>query len=383
MARREFQMPSVLRRQGKHGEEFYIRYRVKVLRVIDGKPKLTRREKWHTLGLCSEMTERAAKRQRDEIMREVNGQVYTIQAQIPFDEFVTIYKEQHFRELAVPSQNTYRQSIANHIAPFFAGKKLCDIRVPDVQLWMRALDELAPYTRATVRGVFSSIFERAIEWGYWKEANPVKLVKMGKRQKHAKNERRILKPEEVRCLLLAVNDDVRLIIETLVTTGMRISECLGLRWKNVNLQRGCVKVTERQCRGDVDQPKSAKGNRTLPLGGLAQKFAARRGDAPDGALVFTKDNKPYKDCELLANYLTPIMVKLKLKQPGMGWHMFRRFHSTYMAGELNPFELAEQMGHADVKTTMLYVVPQMTRREDAVTRMQAECGIGEPEGRVM
>jgi hypothetical protein len=42
MARREFQAPSVLQRVGVRGEEWYCRYRVKVLEMQDGKPVVRR-----------------------------------------------------------------------------------------------------------------------------------------------------------------------------------------------------------------------------------------------------------------------------------------------------------------------------------------------------
>lgn len=57
MARRKFQNPTLLKRLGKRGWEYYIRYRIEVLRMVDGKAKKGTREKWHVIGLCDEMTE--------------------------------------------------------------------------------------------------------------------------------------------------------------------------------------------------------------------------------------------------------------------------------------------------------------------------------------
>jgi hypothetical protein len=48
MARREWQNPNVLQRESAHGPEWYIRYRVKVLDMADGKPAIKRVEKWRT-----------------------------------------------------------------------------------------------------------------------------------------------------------------------------------------------------------------------------------------------------------------------------------------------------------------------------------------------
>ena len=56
MAKREFQMPSVLQHGGPR-PYWYIRYRQKVL---VGKDQIERKERWHTLGYCDEVTKREA-----------------------------------------------------------------------------------------------------------------------------------------------------------------------------------------------------------------------------------------------------------------------------------------------------------------------------------
>lgn len=379
MARREFQDPSILVNHGKQGPEYYIRYRVKVVRMVDGKAKLSRREKWHVLGLCSAMTERQAKREKEKIMREVNGQVYSIQSHIPFRDFVRLYRERRLPELRTPTRKTYDQNLRIYIEPYFGDKKLCDIKPEEVHLFLSSLP-VAPLTRKTIRGVLSSIFNLAIAWGYWLEQSPVKLAFLVKKMPGTlKHERKIWTAEELQRILLAVRPDVNLIIRTLVWTGMRISECLGLRWKNVDLKRGLIKVVERQCRGDVDAPKSAKGRRLLVLGELADEYAALRGSAGDDDLVFSDNGEPYVDCELLANYLSPLLAKMGLKFPRSGWHTIRRMHLSWFSEEgASAFEVRDQAGHSSIETTMLYIFTGTARQDGFVRSMQStfrkKCG---------
>jgi hypothetical protein len=96
MARREHQMPEVLRQEGPR-PYWYVRYRVKIL---IGKNHIKRQEKWHRLGYCDEMSKREAQRLRDQIMEQINRQVYTLQSHIDFEEFVKIYREKHFPTLS-------------------------------------------------------------------------------------------------------------------------------------------------------------------------------------------------------------------------------------------------------------------------------------------
>ena len=79
----------------------------------------------------------------------------------------------------------------------------------------------------------------------------------------------------------------------------------------------------------------------------------------------------------MANYLTPRMVKLGIKFPGFGWHTFRRLHISLMQSRgLTLFELREQAGHADVRTTQRYVVDDGARRAAAVDTLPVLVPLG-------
>lgn len=372
MARREYQNPSILTRQGKFGPEYYIRYRVKVVRMVGGKAKQTKREKWHALGLCSETTLRKAERKKADIMREVNGQAYSVQSQIPFTDFVTLYKERYLPTLKVTTQRNYKAQLTRFIEPYFAGKKLCDIKPEHVHQFITGL-ELAPLTRKSIKGLLSGIYTLAIHWGYWKEQNPVKMAFLARDLPDTRvREKKLWTPGEVQAIMMAVRPDVALLIETLMWTGLRISEALGMRWKSVNLNTGFILVQERQSRGDFDTPKSKKSRRFLPMGILTAKYKELRGDRGDNDLVFHDEDKPYSDCSLLANYLTPILVGLGLKFEGAGWHQFRRSFLTWFSESgATAFEVQEQAGHGSMETTMLYIQPDLARRKSVVESMQA------------
>lgn len=67
-------------------------------------------------------------------------------------------------------------------------------------------------------------------------------------------------------------------------------------------------------------------------------------------------DRPYRDCELLSNYLSPILRRLGLKQPGTGWHTFRRSLASWMnAAGASTFDVRDQLGHSSVETTGIYV----------------------------
>jgi hypothetical protein len=237
VARREWQNPSILERTGANGPEWYIRYRVRVLEMVDGKPVVTRRERWCVLGKREETTKRQAEREKDRIMREVNGQIYTIQSHIPFADFLKIYKTEHYRGLKETSKRFYDSRIAAWIEPTFRDKKLYQIGPLDVARMLGAMERtgVARNTRVATRAIVGNVFKMAKRWGYLKDAeNPATDAEVGRDSGAA---RTIWTPtlEEARLIIAHADEEIALILEMIIWTGMRISEVVGLRCKNVDV----------------------------------------------------------------------------------------------------------------------------------------------------
>ena len=168
-------------------------------------------------------------------------------------------------------------------------------------------------------------------------------------------------------------------VRTAVSTGMRVSEIIGLKWRAVDLEHGLVHVQERYYRGDTDEPKTDKSKRPLPLGYLAKEFRELRSQAEaerqklgGHEYVFHKeDGKPLDDRDVLRDIIRPAAERLGLYFEGFGWHSFRRQNITLMQEEgATTFEAMEQAGHTRSTMTSHYTVVALTRREQAVRRVQ-------------
>ncbi len=375
MARREFQMPTVLRQESQR-PYWYIRYRRKVL---VGKNQIERKEVWHTLGSCDAITKRQAQRLRDEVMREVNNEVYTIQSQILFADFAEIYMKQHTVTLAPGGQKRDVSLIRNHLLPSFGSTRLCDIGTEEVQTFLNTKnrDGLSWWTRKGLQAVVSSIFTKADDWGYREGRNPARRTTLGR--KKAKRERRILTDAQLGLLLEAIPPYVQLMVETAVSTGMRISEILGLRWRAVDLTVGLVKVDERFYRGEVGEPKSERARRVLPLGLLTEQYRQHKPAAanPD-SFVFEKEGEPMDDRSILRNVIRPAAKRLGFYFEGFGWHSFRRQNITVLQEEgATAFEAMAQAGHSRPSMTGEYTIVGLGRREQAVRRLQERLHLGQ------
>jgi integrase len=379
MARREFQMPCVLRQEGPR-PYWYIRYRRKVL---VGKDEIERKEVWHTLGDCDQITKRQAQRLREEIMGEVNREVYTVQSQILFRDFAELYMKQHTVTLAPGGQKRDLSLIRNHLLPSFGTMRLCDIGTVEVQTFLNAknTEGLSWWTRKAMQAVISSIFTKAEDWGYREGRNPARRVSLGR--KKPKRERRILTDEQLRLLLAAVPESVKLMIETAVSTGMRISEILGLRWRCVDLKIGIIRVEERLYRGETGEPKSDRGRRILPLGILREPYLLHRpANAKPEQYVFEDSGEPLDDRSILRSVIRPAAKDLGFYFEGFGWHSFRRQNITVLQEEgATAFEAMAQAGHSRPSMTGEYTIVGFERREQAVRRLQERLlGVSQPAG---
>ena len=361
-------MPNVLRHDGPR-PYWYIRCRRKVL---VSKNEIRKKEVWHRVGYCDEMTKREAQRLRDEIMRDVNREVYTIQSHIRFGDFVQIYKEQHIRTLGAGTKAKYLHHLKRHILPAFGALKLSEVDGETVQRFLNAKEkeDLAWWTRGDLKNIICGIFTKAEDWGYWTGRNPTIRATLGR--KRLKRERRILTDEQFRLLLSALPELVQLMIETAVSTGMRISEILGLKWGCVDLDRGLVWVRERYYRGDTDEPKSERSRRVLPLGYLVEAYRRRRAGCPTlSGYVFEKDGEPMDDRALLKDVIRPAAKQLEIYFQGFGWHSFRRQNLTVIQEEgATTFEAQAQAGHSRPIMTGEYTVVHLERRKAAVLRLQ-------------
>jgi integrase len=377
MARREYQNPPLKKTAGAN-PQWYIRVRVKVLKP--GK-SIGKKQTRIYLGACADIGIREANRIRAEKLQEINGQVYAIPSHVPLNDFILTYNAKHLPTLGKGTQAKYRQHITHHIQPEFGKYKLCAIGTEEIQDWLNRKDAagLSWWTRNDLRNIMSSIFTKAYDWGYWKERNPAEATTCGR--KKTKREKRILTDAQFMELLEALPADLALIVRLADCTGMRISEILGLRWRNVDLDSGWLYVRERHYRGDDDVPKSEKAIRRLPLADLRSELYDHARSRSGGAESFVfgyADGTPYDDRNLNQHFLRKIAKAKGWYFQGFGFHSLRRGLITG-AQEDGASTAEAQMiaGHSKPSMTADYTVLQDRRKQEIVQKRQRRLQIVE------
>lgn len=426
MSRSSYQNPKVSTRKSARGPQYFIRYRVWVITSKDGRPLKERRFKHHALGLVSEMTKTQAKEAAGVIMSKVNGHGAMLQSHIPFEEFLAVYRAEHYRGIKAVSQDDYDDRINSWILPAFKGMKMCDIGSLEVTQLLGEMERanVARSTRRVTRSVVHSMFKRARKWGFLEKGaeNPADEAEVG-RSKGNSIEKWTPTMEEAQAIIAATDEVTGLILWFIIWTGMRISEVIGLRCKNVDLAEGVVYVRERSVGGELDDPKSQKGNRKLALGYLAAELAplmgapddflfrggpprkatgkltaeqraeiVRRRDAGENTKALAAEfsvsvttinatvrveNLPSGACTNMTFYfrVRAAMESLGLWHKGNMYHAFRRLHTGIMAENLHSasavFDLQKQLGHANVATTALYMSDNIAARKTALAAAQS------------
>ena len=157
-------------------------------------------------------------------------------------------------------------------------------------------------------------------------------------------------------------------------TGLRIGEILGLRWRDVDLFAGQLRVSQAVYRGTVNTPKTKASRRTLPLPRpLVPTLLLLRpepGQETDETLVFhTRDGKPLGDTNLLHRHLKP--AGRKIGAPWLSWHTLRRTHATLLQAAGGSIKDAQaQLGHTKPSTTLgLYILPVPDHQRAAVENL--------------
>jgi integrase len=166
----------------------------------------------------------------------------------------------------------------------------------------------------------------------------------------------ILTPEQFKALVDALPEPYNLMVLVCGCLGLRVSETLGLKWRDFNFEDFTLSIGQVFTHGQVQNtPKTdASGNEIPVHPKLCEALQAwRKKQKHDHSWVFAslKTGSPYSDSTILSKYIKPATVKLGIK--GAGWHTFRHSYKSWMASaKISPAQMKDLMRHSDIETTM-------------------------------
>lgn len=259
-------------------------------------------------------------------------------------------------------------SMTNHIEDFFKHIKLPNIELTAITTIM--IDDFKQYLKDELDLKNSSInrhlealskmFNLCID-NELIEANPMRKVKKMRKENHII---RFLQKWEEKILFknlpkfyfsqIKTGSKVKLIAKFALKTGGRKQEVLGLKWGAVDLKQRTVTFLET---------KSGK-KRTVPLAKSLCKILSKLKKYNESEYVFTNPQTGtcYKDIKKAFN--TAVKAS-KIKK--FRFHDLRHTFATRLIEKGVDIVVAKELlGHADIKTTMVYVHSDAARKQAAI-----------------
>ncbi len=269
---------------------------------------------------------------------------------------------------------SYSRLVRVHIVPALGRVKLKAISPAHLQGFYRTkLDAgLSPRTVQYIHAVLHRALKQALRWGL--VARNVSEAVDPPRVR--REEIRPLCPEQARMLLEAARDDrLEALYVLAIHCGLRQGELLGLKWEDVDLERGILQVRRTLSNGVFTTPKTAKSRRSVKLTESAldalRKHLKRQLKEIDRAgslwqengLIFaTEAGTPLNRHNLGSRSFKPLLERA-------GLHRSTRFHdlrhtcaTLLLSKGIHPKIVQELLGHSSVGITLdtySHVLPGM------------------------
>ena len=248
---------------------------------------------------------------------------------------------------------SYAHALATKLLPALGQKRLSELERNDVQ---DLVDRLvaAGSAPSTVRNAvlpLRAIYRRSVERSEV-AVNPTEGLRLpavrGGRD-------RVARPQDAEGLLAALRPDDRALWASALYAGLRRGELQGLRWSDVDFERGviCVERGWDRIAGPI-APKSRTGRRRVPLSATLRRHLAehrlRQGRGGDGLCFGALPERAFDPPTVSAR------AQAAWRRAGLeaiGLHDCRHTYAAFMvAAGINAKALQTYLGHSSITVTL-------------------------------
>jgi len=290
------------------------------------------------------------------------------------------------------TRKSYLSNIKIHIRPRWGEYLLHQIRPMLVEGWLKSLD-MAPKSKAHIRGVMHLMFECAARWELFNDRrNPIQMVRVKGGTKRLVRPT-VLTVQEYEAILGLLKEPYRTMVIVAQCLGLRVSEIAALQWDDFDFEKSQLLVQRSFVGGRVGDVKTEYSQDYVPLHpGLAKivlDWSKQAVPTAEG-WVFANPmtNRPYHPAEIQKRYLRPsgcctVQCPTCGAKPGVwcwqegptangkrvliheerklaagrfsaiGWHTFRHTYRSWLDETGAPMKVQQElMRHASIQTTM-------------------------------
>lgn len=318
-------------------------------------------------------TKKAAREARDSARHATHRGTYVAPKNLTVGEYLDLWITAHEVELKPSTAKSYRDNIERYLRPALGHERLQSLSPSRLSMLFRDLFEkggkdgkaLSPRTVEFARAVLRRALQDAVLDRHI-EVNPVVGTK---RPRTVKPKHSTWTGDQLRTFFAGLDEDHRWtpLWELAAGTGMRRGELMALRWSEVDLEAGVVRVeravTQVNQQRMYGTPKNHEKRdvavdahlvatlRSWRKQQMAERLAWGAAYAGDEDLVFTwEDGRP-----VLPDYITRIFGNLTkgLEVPRLTFHELRHTHATLLLRDGVPVHIvARRLGHKDPSVTL-------------------------------
>lgn len=269
---------------------------------------------------------------------------------------------------AFSTRAAYECYLDNWVLPRWGEHRLDQVKPVGVEEWLDGIKR-AKGTKAKIRNLMSALFSHAMRYE-WLDRNPIKLVRQSAKRERIPD---VLELAEIQLLLSKLGVRERTLALLDAATGLRVSELLALRWRDVDfasLQLNVTRSIWHQVVGDCKTEASAK---PVPLDSyMAEdllRWRRQSAYSQDDHYVFAsetmKGEQPYWPDNLMKRHIRPV-AKANGIHKRIGWHTFRHTFGTLLKGNGEDVKTVQELlRHANSRITLEVYTQAVTSNKRA------------------
>ncbi len=181
------------------------------------------------------------------------------------ENIVTDYRQEKM-PVRLSTRRGYDAWINNHILPRWRDCLITQLQARPVELWLQSL-RLSPKSKVHIRGIIQALWEYVMWRGDLPtQRNPMELVTIKGATKRTRQPHS-LTVEEFHLFLEQLMEPFRVIALICVCFGLRISECLALKWSDVDWLNSRLRIERAIVRQHVDDVKTIYSGKSIAISG--------------------------------------------------------------------------------------------------------------------
>lgn len=301
-------------------------------------------------------TKASAWRAADPLRRQLDQKVSNDGPAVKVRSLVERYRAEKMPRRVMTRQG-YNTWLNHYIMPKWGDSMIQELQARPVDLWLQSL-ALAPKSKVHIRGLVRVLWEFAM----WRgdvptQRNPIELVTIKGATKR-KRQPRSLTVEEFQKLMEQLEEPFRTMALICVCFGLRISECLALKWSDVNWLDCTLRVERDIVHQVVDDVKTPESQRSMYIDSemleVLKTWKQRTQFCGADDWMFAS---PVQLGRLPVSYAAVWQALRKAAEDaGIGHissHTFRHTHRSWLDAVGTPVGVQQRlMRHTDIRTTM-------------------------------